>query len=128
SRRQKAPATDRRRFYEMANSICRKHAPRIDLSRINFPPVSNVRMSENARCHNAPTLANATRWPAYRYDLTSRERRKICKWPAIDHLDADGIGVDVAHAFPRSLAGVPCAVGFAHHLGDAAILVNQVVT
>ena len=47
--------------------------------------------------------------------------------PRIDDFDADGMRVDVRAAAPKTLAGMPGAVALAHHLHDAAVLVDEIV-
>jgi hypothetical protein len=46
---------------------------------------------------------------------------------AIDDLDADGGGVDLAAAAPDALARMPGALVLAHKLEDAAILLDHIM-
>src|SRR5690606_24497921 len=81
---------------------------------------------------------HALRWNVVAGDDSATEPDDRCDLPAgktpiaelvpgIDDLDADGVRIDVGDASPRTLAGVPGAVAFAHHLHDAAVLMNKIM-
>ncbi len=43
------------------------------------------------------------------------------------NLDADGAGIEVGLAGPEALPRVPGALALGHNLGDASLLVDEVV-
>src|SRR5690606_20876731 len=72
-----------------------------------------------------PSAAISTQFDDRR-DLRFRKIRQSAGVAGIDDLDADGGGIGVRLALPEALAGMPGAVGLAHELLDATVLMDQV--
>ncbi len=97
------------------------------LAGIDLAQWRHIGMRQHVTRRDAVARHDVPREGDHRLHLFRREMRVTQRMAGIVDLDADGARIAVGLAFPARLPGMPGAHLFAHHLGDHALLVHQIV-
>ena len=105
----------------------RQKLPREMFARIFLAGGGGIGMGQHMAGGDSVAVHNISAQANHRLDVHLRIRRQALSMPAIDDLDANGMGIDVAFAFPAAAPGVPSAGGLRHDLKNPPVFPHKVM-